>query len=133
MRNFRKAALAGATAVAVAFGSTSVAMADTEPKIVVDEKGAITRVHDERDGKGAATTSSKIGKTFGATDENGNPTGANGRVLFGLEKKDPETGADWNAQPEWAKAGYISTIFLAVSAAVGLIVGPLYNYFVHGM
>ena len=30
MRNFRKAALAGATAVAVAFGSTAVATAATE-------------------------------------------------------------------------------------------------------
>ena len=128
MRNFRKAALAGATAVAVAFGSTSVAMAEEAKEETAKVQ---TRPKSDADGKGPATTSSKIGKGLGATDEDGNPTGADGRVLFGSSKE--AEGRTWGDQPAWAKAGYITTIFLSVSAAVGLIVGPLYNFFVHGM
>ena len=53
MRNFRKAALAGATAVAVAFGSTAVATAETEgsPAPEAPAKEAPTRPVEDKDGK----------------------------------------------------------------------------------
>lgn len=137
MRNFRKAALAGATAVAVAFGSTAVAIAEPAPtgeeNKAVDNYTAPIRERDaakdavvDADGKVQGTGSSNIARSFGAVDEDGNLKGADGQALFGKEKP------NFGKQPGWAKAGYVLTIFAAVSAAVGLIVGPLYNFVVHG-
>lgn len=125
MRKFQKAALAGATAVAVAFGSTSVAFA--EDKDTVAESNIPTREPnaDDRAGKGQST-SSKLAHSSGVVDKDGNLTGAKGTDIFGKDK-------NWDNLAPWAKAGYITTIFLSVSAAVGLVFGPLYNFFVHGM
>ncbi|MGX0629881.1 hypothetical protein ACUW8P_000988 [Corynebacterium afermentans] len=140
MRNFRKAALAGATAVAVAFGSTAVATAQTEgteaPEAPAYEAptrqaGKIDRNEQE------AGSSTKIGNFLGVweKDEDGNVqlNGTDGRALFG-SSTDSETqnGGDFGSQPPYAKAGFVLSIFTGVSALVGLIVGPLYNFFVHG-
>lgn len=119
MRNFRKAALAGATAVAVAFGSTAVAAAE-------DTTSVVTREKTDKDGTGEQTNANKAAHRLGAVDKEGNLTGTRGTDLFGTEK-------NWDAVPGWGKIGYVTTIFLSVSAVVGLIVGPLYNYIVHGM
>ena len=129
MRNFRKAALAGATAVAVAFGSTAVATAETEkaqPEAPAYE--APTRQidkdvdsNDQEPGSSARIADSD----FLEFKKDGKLTGADGRALFG--KKD-----NFGDQPMWAKLGYGATIFTAVSALVGLVVGPLYNFFIHG-
>lgn len=140
MRNFRKAALAGATAVAVAFGSTAVATAATEgteaPEAPV--AAAPTRTAEAKDNNGQEPGSAtRIGHTLGVweKDKDGNVqlNGTDGRALFG-SSTDSETqnGGNWGDQPGYAKAGYILSIFTAVSAVVGLVVGPLYNYFVHG-
>ncbi|MCQ4611082.1 hypothetical protein [Corynebacterium sp. CCUG 51687] len=127
MRNFRKAALAGATAVAVAFGSATVAIAEestpapTTP-IVADKP------IDKTEGRGGSST--KIGHWFEAWEKDGDKTvakGADGEDLFGIEKH------NWEAQPKWARWGYIFTVFTSVAAAVGLIVGPAYNFVVHGL
>ena len=131
MRNFRKAALAGATAVAVAFGSTAVATAATE-STEAPEAPAYTapfRPVEDKDGKDGVepASSHKIttSENLQFRDEDGNLRGADGRALFG-EK------TNFDAQPLWAKLAYGATIFTSVSAAIGLIVGPLYNFFVHG-
>ncbi|PAT09401.1 hypothetical protein [Corynebacterium hadale] len=118
MRNFRKAALAGATAVALAFGSTTIAAAE---ETAAPETTTQTPADAEK-----PSASTKIGASLGAYDKDGNATAADGRAIFG--KKD-----GFREQPEWAIAFYATTIFAAVSAAVGLIVGPAYNFVVHGL
>lgn len=186
MRNFRKAALAGATAVAVAFGSTAVATAQTSQQTVTNTTTAsatvtttptanatvtptvtatskpsvvdatvtstkketaqavtntvtaepttfVVRPADPKiDGKAGAEPglSSKIGKGLGAVDENGNLIPADGRAIFGKEQVSPN--GDFKDQPQWAQLLFAGSIFAAVAATVGLIVGPLYNFIVHG-
>ena len=131
MRNFRKAALAGATAVAVAFGSTAVATAETTEDTTAAENTYVAPVRpvedkDSKDGVEPAS-SHKITNSewLQFRDKDGNLRGTDGEAIFG--KKD-----NFDAQPRYAKLGYGATIFTAVSALVGLIVGPLYNFFVHG-
>ena len=131
MRNFRKAALAGATAVAVAFGSTAVATAETAGTDAPEAPAytAPVREVEDKDGKDGVKpgSSHKITNSewLQFRDKDGNLRGTDGEAIFG--KKD-----NFDAQPRYAKLGYGATIFTAVSALVGLIVGPLYNFFVHG-
>ncbi|GAA3518556.1 hypothetical protein NUW87_00255 [Corynebacterium pilbarense] len=131
MRNFRKAALAGATAVAVAFGSTAVATAETTEDTTAAENTYVapSRPVEDKDGKDGVKpgSSHKITNSewLQFRDEDGNLRGTDGEAIFG--EKD-----NFDAQPRYAKLGYGATIFTAVSALVGLIVGPLYNFFVHG-
>lgn len=131
MRNFRKAALAGATAVAVAFGSTAVATAATEGTEAPEAPAytAPVRPVEDKDSKDGVepASSNKIVQSewLEFRDKDGNLRGTDGRAIFG--EKD-----NFDAQPRYARLAYGATIFTAVSAVVGLIVGPLYNYFVHG-
>ncbi|OAA17841.1 hypothetical protein CAFEA_07045 [Corynebacterium afermentans subsp. afermentans] len=117
MRNFRKAALAGATAVAVAFGSTAVATAETvNPDNQLGEATA-----------GDSSLSSRIGAGL-----EGDQT-AYGPALFGSSHGEAEGETEaYEQQPAWAKLFHALTIFTAVSALVGMIVGPAYNFVVHG-
>ena len=127
MRNFRKAALAGATAVAVAFGSTTMAVADEgtpAPQPEENQSSSTDTPSDDNQGKSKAST--KIGAGLGAYDKDG-ATAADGRAIFGSEKE------GFGQQPAWAIAFYVLTVFSAVSAAVGLVVGPAYNFVVHGL
>ena len=125
MRNFRKAALAGATAVAVAFGSAAVAIAE-------ESTPAPTTTHAPKvieDSKGLGGSSTKIGHSLEAWEKKDGKVQANpadGRKIFGSSK-------DLEGQPKWAKFGYFITVFTSVAAAVGLIVGPAYNFVVHGL
>ena len=131
MRNFRKAALAGATAVAVAFGSTAVATAETTEDTTAAENTYVAPSRpvadkDRKDGVEPASSNKIVqSEWLQFRDEDGNLRGTDGRAIFG--EKD-----NWDAQPRYAKLAYGATIFTAVSALVGLIVGPLYNFFVHG-
>ena len=131
MRNFRKAALAGATAVAVAFGSTAVATAETTEDTTAAENTYVapSRPVEDKDGKDGVKpgSSHKITNSewLQFRDEDGKLRGTDGEAIFG--KKD-----NFDAQPRYAKLGYGATIFTAVSAVIGLIVGPLYNFFIHG-
>ena len=134
MRNFRKAALAGATAVAVAFGSTTMAVAeDKGPEAETNQSSTSSSSEDKGtttpsdDNKGTSKASTKIGAGLGAYDKDGKATGADGRAIFGSDK----TG--FGEQPAWAKAFYAVTVFSAVSALIGLVVGPAYNFVVHGL
>lgn len=130
MRNFRKAALAGATAVAVAFGSASVAIAE-EADTTTTTTATPAPTKPVEDSKALGGSSTKIGHSLGAweKDENGKvqANGADGREIFGSSKD------NFKGQPVWAKLGYFITVFTSVAAAVGLIVGPAYNFVVHGL
>ncbi|MBA5243965.1 MULTISPECIES: hypothetical protein [Corynebacterium] len=132
MRNFRKAALAGATAVAVAFGSTAVATAATEGTEAPEAPAytAPVRPVEDKDSKDGVepASSNKIVQSewLEFRDKDGNLRGTDGEQIFGSQKD------NFGDQPRYARLAYGATIFTAVSAVVGLIVGPLYNYFVHG-
>ncbi len=129
MHNFRKAALAGATAVAVATGSMSVAVADETSK---------------------PATNFSLDVRIPATDENGVPIQEGPKDNVSLKKEGDEltTGVTWNqfigewdfskspaegGTPKWVPVLFAGGIFAMVSAVIGLIVGPLYNYIVHGL
>lgn len=125
MRNLRKAALAGATAVAVAFGTTSVALAD-------DTATAQNSVNpDNQEGettKAEGSRATEIGKRLEADQT------AYGPALFGSSKGEADGEEEAFAQqPVWAKILYGLTIAASVAAALGLVVGPLYNFVVHGL
>jgi len=107
MRNFRKAALAGATAVALTFGTASVASAaETQPT-----PPAATQQ--------GPSLSSKIGTALDASKP------ANGEALFGSSQ-------DLSSQPAWAQLLLAGSVFAGITSFVGLVVGPVYNFFVHG-
>ncbi|MDK8878472.1 hypothetical protein [Corynebacterium sp. MSK008] len=132
MRNFRKAALAGATAVAVAFGSTAVATAETTEDNTAAENTYVAPSRpvadkDRKDGVEPASSNKIVqSEWLEFRDKDGNLRGTDGEAIFG-SKKD-----NFGEQPRYARLAYGATIFTAVSALVGLIVGPLYNFFVHG-
>ncbi|WP_394280828.1 hypothetical protein [Corynebacterium sp.] len=131
MRNFRKAALAGATALAVAFGSTSVAVAQ--------ENNGSSNLSSQFGGILGVDTNpeSEINQKPPAQDEvKDQQNWADGTALFGSSKsttEDTPNNGNFTDQPLWAKLFYGGTIFAAVAGFVGMVVGPLYNYVVHGM
>ena len=45
--------------------------------------------------------------------------------IFGSSK-------DFSGQPAWAKVFYGATVLAGVGALLGGIIGPVYNFFVHG-
>ncbi|QNE89762.1 hypothetical protein H0194_01515 [Corynebacterium incognita] len=122
MRSFRTAAVAGATALAVAFGGTTVAGAQTAgdaDAIEVHEDTTVTGGANDN-GETGGSLSSKIGSTTDATDP------ANGTAIFGSSKE------GFGEQPAWAKIMYGATILGVVGTFIGAIVGPIYNYIHHG-
>ena len=128
MRNFRKAALAGATAVAVAFGSTAVATA--EDKQLDQAQTKETNFLGIKEGKDAWDGLVRLGSEDKGVDvldpnKEKNDNWALGYNIFGANN-------DLANEPTWVKVFYGLSIFLGVSALVGLIVGPAYNFIVHG-
>ena len=118
MRNFRKAALAGATAETE--GTEAPKAPYTAPVRPVEDK-------DGKDGVEPASSNKIVqSEWLEFRDKDGNLRGTDGTEIFGTEKD------NFGEQPRYARLAYGATIFTAVSAVVGLIVGPLYNYFVHG-
>ncbi|QGU06182.1 hypothetical protein COCCU_01070 [Corynebacterium occultum] len=120
MRKLRNAAIAAAAATALTLGATSVATAETyvpprEGDIVVTEGSSIP-----------------VGSSEGLGDNLNGQNEADGRALFGSSKVNPETGATFDGQPAWAKLLYGLTVTGAIGSVIGLIVGPLYNFIVHG-
>ena len=129
----RNAAVAGATALALTFGGSTVAFAqDAAPTAVENQpntaKGgeADTTPEDYK-----PSLSSKIGNKLEGDKA------ANGAAIFDSSKHENcdadesdecETIAD---QPDWAKTAYGVGVAGAVASVIGLI-GVVYNFFVHG-
>lgn len=116
MHNFRKATLAAATAVAVAFGSTAVAVAqdeDQKPSSISTTQGTDA----EKEAK-KAEREAELQKKYEADQT--------------VDYKTFFSSDDFKNNPEWSKWLFVGGIAVMVSAVVGLIVGPLYNYIVHG-
>ncbi|WP_296130754.1 hypothetical protein ACKFRM_07810 [Corynebacterium sp. YSMAA1_1_D6] len=118
----RNAAVAGATALALTFGGSTVAFAqDTAPTAVEDQnlpKTAKGGVADTTPEDYKPSLSSKIGNKLEGDKE------ANGADIFGSTK-------DLKGQPKWAKTAYGVGVASAVASVIGLI-GVVYNFFVHG-
>ena len=134
----RNAALAGATALAVAFGGTTVATAATFDGSNTTEAIDDAKTNQKEDQEGGSL-SSKVGGWFNIDEDDNIGTEADGRALFGSSKTDynPDN-ADKNGeletfegQPTWAKTFYGVGIASAVASVAGLI-GIVYNFFVHG-
>ncbi|KXI15995.1 hypothetical protein HMPREF3227_02150 [Corynebacterium sp. CMW7794] len=106
----RKAAIAGATALAVAFSGASIATAAEAPS---DQN---TTSSNQTENKGG---SSKIGDALDAD------TNADGRKIFGQD-------ADVSSQPAWAQALYGIGIASAVVTVIGGLVGPALNFIKFG-
>lgn len=132
MGTFRKAALAGATAVAIAFGSTAVATAQ-------DAEGPATGT------AGTADTSSPYNESVTGNDpENPSLSARIGRDLdsqetvtaldiFGGSSHKPEhEAAPFDELPGWAQALYVTGIVGAIASFIGLIVAPIANFIQFG-
>lgn len=135
MRNFRMATIAGATAVAVAFGSTSVAFAEDAPTAPTntdqqsqEDRGEFDRVAGPTKADGGSST--RIGKALGGWSKNTEGKtiehGADGTEIFGSEK-------NLSSQPVWAQLLYSLNLITVIGALIGLVAGPLYNFVVHGL
>lgn len=125
----RNAAIAGATAIAVAFGGTTVASAQSSQDTTAPSAPA-TATADYPGLLGSSlegdSTSSKIGDNLNAQDD------ADGRAIFGSSKTEDNGTASLAGQPAWAKLLYAATIIGGIATVVGTIVGPVYNYIFHG-
>ena len=138
----RNAALAGATALAVAFGGSTVAFAqDAAPQ---DENTSSTTQDNgssasDENTNSKASLSSKIGDTwFNKGKDDNKTTEADGRAIFGSSQHEhgdaDETDQDCTSlgdQPTWAKTLYGVGVASAVASVLGFI-GVVYNFFVHG-
>ncbi|MCG7275109.1 hypothetical protein [Corynebacterium singulare] len=132
----RNAALAGATALAVVFGGTTVATAAT-----FDGSNTTTAINDAESGqaydKPEGSLSSKVGGQFNISEDDNIGTKANGRALFGSSKSEYGDADEsrptetFEGQPTWAKTAYGVGVASAVASVMGLI-GVVYNFFVHG-
>ena len=122
----RNAAIAGATALAVAFGGTTVASADVNQNgntVPVEQAGpsktGAGQKEDQTPEDYTPSLSSKIGNKLEG-DQAANAVG-----IFGSSK-------DFSGQPAWAKVFYGATVVAGLGALLGGIIGPVYNFFVHG-
>ena len=122
----RNAAIAGATALAVAFGGTTVASAQEtvtqdDHNVTVEQQNPskTAKGGDDDNGKSGGSLSSKLGHKLEGDKA------ANGVGIFGSSK-------DFSGQPAWAKVFYGATVVAGLGALLGGIIGPVYNFFVHG-
>ena len=124
----RNAAIAGATALAVAFGGTTVASAaDT-----VNQNGnnvTVEQANPSKTGKGQAEDQTPEDYTPSLSSKLGHKLegdkAANGVAIFGSSK-------DFSEQPVWAKVLYSLTILGGIGAVLGGVIGPVYNFINHG-
>lgn len=118
MRNFRNAALAGATALALTFGGTAVAGA---------EEPARDPSASEQNLGGDKSRSSSTGffEFIGGDHNDPDTYMVNGRDLLGSSKNWDEVGTP-------AKVLYGLTVALGAVAAFGVILAPLDNFIKYG-
>lgn len=139
MRAFRNAALAGATALAVTFGGTTVAVAETTEQPANQATQSDGKQETATEGKQQAPAGEKekpkasseskiqhkIGKDlFGIVPGETSDT-INGENVFGSSK-------DFSEENAATKFFYSLTVILGVTAILGLIIAPLQNYLKYG-
>lgn len=133
MRKFRNAALAAATATAVAFGGTAVAGAEETPKNPNNTSSShfFSGWGGEHNGRTDATLGEVLKKGFEKTGEGKGSTG------FGAAL-DRETdaqisnfwGKDTGPLPQWARIWRDSVEWFALLTGVGIVIGAG-NYALH--
>ena len=145
MRSIRNSAIAGATALAVAFGGITVASAQDlalDAELTTGTTAADdTTVEDTTVSGDAELVGEVEGPQADAPEEGYTPslssdinTGsslegeepANGTAIFGSSKE------GFGEQPRWAQLLYAGSILGSIASLIGLIVGPIHNYIVHG-
>lgn len=107
-------------------GGTTVASADVNQNgntVPVEQAGpsktGAGQKEDQTPEDYTPSLSSKIGNKLEG-DQAANAVG-----IFGSSK-------DFSGQPAWAKVFYGATVLAGVGALLGGIIGPVYNFFVHG-
>ncbi|MGV3154720.1 hypothetical protein ACEE62_09010 [Corynebacterium sp. 32222D000BW] len=124
----RKAAIAGATAVAVAFSGTSIATAETvnqgDHDVVKEDNTNLTTDGAEQDETKPDYTPSLSSKINTGLNLEGEEA-ADGVSIFGSSK-------DFANVPNWAKALYGLLIAGGIGSVLGMIVGPLDNFIKYG-
>ncbi|MCQ9341857.1 hypothetical protein NQ023_01320 [Corynebacterium phoceense] len=127
----RNAAIAGATALAVAFGGTTVASAEdtAAPKQEQSSTANDTSSSTEKEGaeKDAAKDASLSSKINTGLKLEGDKE-ADGRAIFGSSKSEDNGAETLESQPKWAKVLYGTTIATAIATLIGMVVGPLANF-----
>lgn len=131
----RNAAIAGATAIAVAFGGTTIASAEeatNDENISSNVEGTSSDLSSDEDaaseeeGNGGSL-SSKIGDSdlVNKGPEDNKTTQFDGRDVFGSSK-------NFENVPSWAQAFYALTVVASIGSLIGLVVGPAANYIQFG-
>ena len=118
MRNFRNAAIAGATALALTFGGTAVAGAE-------ETVGNQSATEQHQGGDKPRSSSTRIFESIGGDHNDPDTYMVNGRDLFGSSKNWDEVGTP-------AKVLYGLTVALGAVAAFGAILAPLDNFIKYG-
>ena len=111
MRKFRNAALAAATATAVALGGTTVAVAQDNP---APEQPAASAPADTNNAAPADTN-----------NDGGSSAKSNGQNIFGKQ-------TNWSVVPSSWKALYAGTWILGFAAVFALLIAPLDNFLKYG-
>lgn len=134
----RNAAIAGATAIAVAFSGTTIASAQDEEgsaqaqssqssEETTEENTEDAQSSEGLSSEGDASLSSQIGDSELVNKGEGDDknTQFNGRDVFGSSK-------DHDNIPSWAQSFYALTIVASIGSLIGLVVGPAANYIQFG-
>lgn len=130
----RNAAIAGATAIAVAFGGTTIATAaetPAEPDTAASAEGSSEGLSSDdaksEEESNGGSLSSKIGDSdlVNKGPEDNKTTQFNGRDVFGSSK-------NFENVPSWAQGFYALTIIASIGSLIGLVVGPAANYIQFG-
>ena len=119
----RNAAIAGATALAVAFGGTTVAVAAEGPS-----SAEATQTTTANEGSSHQASSNESQSFPNKVDQDLQLEGekpADGTKIFGSSK-------DFSEQPVWSKVLYSLTILGGIGAVLGGVIGPVMNFINHG-
>lgn len=122
MRNLRNIALAGATAVALTFGGTSVAVAAEAP--AQGQNQSSQQDTNKGSSKGGASWQHKFGRALGIDPKDEKTYKVTGEDMWGVKKAEDLADS--------AKTLYGLTIALGVFAGLTALAAPIYNFFKFG-
>ena len=118
----RNAAIAGATALAVAFGGTTVAVAAEGSS---DAAQTAPATNEDSSQQGSSSEGQSFPNKVDQDLELEGDKAADGTKIFGSSK-------DFSGQPVWAKVLYSLTILGGIGAVLGGVIGPVVNFINHG-
>ena len=122
MRNLRNIALAGATAVALTFGGTSVAVAAETP--AQDQQQSSQQDAGKGSSKAGGSWQHKFGRALGIDPKDEKTYKVKGEDMWGVKKAEDLADS--------AKTLYGLTIALGVFAGLSALAAPIYNFFKFG-